>query len=269
MIEEVRMNDEAIYPTTRSVVFALVITFTVLVVYGSLRWLDIPAGNLVDWGVAIAGFWWLLGIVTIPWNLYFGARRVKQELAESARRGIEVQSSDVAYVEQTSRRALAIAVALHGISAIGFGGLALSGLTPVGWFAAAAAVGLTLFRPAARLYRHVITTLGAIHGRVRYPRDDVMTVLRRLDDLAFRTERLEADLDADEPMSWAHGVVASASQLELRIEELRAEHVAHVQTNADAHKRLSREAQRAAEQVAEDSEFLGNVREIIRFVKRA
>lgn len=254
---------------TRSVVFALVITAAVLAVYGTLAWLGMPAGQLVDWIVGIAGFWWLLGVVTIPWNIYFGARRVKTELIDSALREIEVRSTDIGYVDQAARRSLAVAIALHGVSALGFGALAWFGLTPVGWFAAGAATGLTLFRPAVRLYHHVVATLGDISRRVRYPRDDIRTVLTRLDEHELQLGRLLHALDESEETSWAHRIVRASEEVERRLERIRADHVALEQQNRDAHEQLSREAQRAAERVAEDGQFLGNVREIIRFVKEA
>ena len=260
---------EPIHPSTKAVTLSIFASAAVLGTYVLLRFLEIPAGEVVDWLVAVAGFWWLLGIVTIPWNIHFAARRVAYEIETSRRRDLLIERSDRAYVRQAARRSLAIAVLLHGLSAIAFAALAWFGLSVVGWFASGAALALTLFRPSVRLCRHVIARLGEIGRRARYPRDDVRTVLEkigrhetRLDDLAFA-------LDVSEPASWATRIEERLERLDQRVEAVRVVHEMHEQRNDDEHRRLSRAAEQAVERLGEDSQFLGNVREIIRFVKDA
>ena len=210
-----------------------------------------------------------VGIVTIPWNIYFGARRVRAELADSKARDIEVQPSDLAYVDQAERRSLAVAIAMHGVSAAGFAAVAYFGLTPVGWFVAAAAVALTLLRPAVRVYQHVVARLTDISHRGRYPRDDVQTALDALQRHEVQLDHLERTLDIGEDSSWAARVVEELDELDRRIAAAHTAHVELRQSNEEAHHRLSREAQAAVERLTEDTEFLGSVREIIRFVKEA
>ena len=55
---------------------ALGLSLGVVLVFGLLRWLGMPTGELLDWVIGLASFWWLLVVVTIPWNIHFGARRV-------------------------------------------------------------------------------------------------------------------------------------------------------------------------------------------------
>ncbi len=263
------MHDEPIYPSTRQVIAAVVTTSLALGVMATLRWMGVPAGEFVDWLVAVAGFWWLLGITTVPWNLYFGARAVQAEIVLSQKRGLVVERDDAVFVGRTARRSLAFAVALHLTSAAGFAALAMMGLTSIGWFGAVAAGALTVFRPTVRLYRHVASALRDIGRRARYPRDDVRTALERLEDHQLRLTRIEHDLRVDLDDAWARSV-------ERRIDEVRRDLTTSgrrldtvVDANEEAHRHLARDAERAAQKLGEDSAFLGNVREIIRFVKHA
>jgi hypothetical protein len=52
------------------------IVVVVLTAFGLLQWLHIPAGNFLDWVIGGASFWWLLVIVTVPWNVHFQAKEV-------------------------------------------------------------------------------------------------------------------------------------------------------------------------------------------------
>jgi uncharacterized membrane protein len=63
-----------------------------------LRWLNVPAGELLDWLIAIVAFWWLTVVVTVPWNIYFQARAVLAGAARSAERGIALPDERMAYV---------------------------------------------------------------------------------------------------------------------------------------------------------------------------
>lgn len=263
------MRFDSIGPSPRQVGLAVLTTVLALGVMAALKWMGVPAGDFLDWLVAVAGFWWLLGITTVPWNLYFGARAVQSEMVLSRKRGLLIERDDAKFVGKTARRSLAAALLLHGASALGFGALALSGVSPVGWLAAAAAVGLTVFRPIVRLYQHVARALGAIGQRTKYPRDDVQTVLEKLASLEHRMDAAGETLRVDLEGSWAHAV-------ERRLEGTRADltrthrHLeVALEKNEAAHRKLARDAERAAERLGEDSAFLGNVREIIRFVKDA
>jgi hypothetical protein len=263
------VDHESITPSTRSIVISVVLTITVLVVFGVLRWLDVPAGALVDWLVGIASFWWLMGIVTIPWNIYFGAREVEREMETSREREIEISETDEAYAGRMARRSLAGALALHVGSAIGFWALAHFGGTEIGYFSAAAALGLTAFRPAARAYRYVAHRLRDIRRRVRYPRDDIQDALGRLERHEARIDWLEALLDRSSEASWAYRVDTTLADHEREHERIEDLVESYQRDNRQAHAELERQSERVAERLREDSEFVGHIRELIRFVKSA
>ena len=77
--------------TRRTTVFVapgVALTVLALLVFVLLHLLQAPAGRLIDWLVGIASFWWLLVIVTVPWNIHFEARQVLVDAADSAEPGI-------------------------------------------------------------------------------------------------------------------------------------------------------------------------------------
>ncbi len=72
---------------------------------------------------------WLVAIVTVPWNVYFDAKEVASEAAISQDKGIPVDSKQLTYVNNVSRGALLIAIALHLFSALGLYELANMGIS--------------------------------------------------------------------------------------------------------------------------------------------
>lgn len=100
------------------------------ILFGLLRAFGLPIGELADWAIGIASFWWLVVIVTLPWNLYFQAKAVQQEAVVSQERGIPVEDSTFAFLQKLSCWSLRIAIALHGLSALVFYGLAAGQVTP-------------------------------------------------------------------------------------------------------------------------------------------
>ena len=91
--------------------------FLALIAFFILQWLNIPAGNFIDWVIGVASFWWLLAVVTIPWNVYFEAEETKAEAVISRQKDIPVDNKQLAYVGKIARWALIVAIALHIISA--------------------------------------------------------------------------------------------------------------------------------------------------------
>ncbi|BAY60511.1 hypothetical protein NIES22_05700 [Calothrix brevissima NIES-22] len=245
------------------------IVVLVLVAFGLLQWLHIPAGSFLDWIIGGASFWWLLVIVTVPWNVHFQAKEVLAEAARSIEKGIPVDNKQVQYVKLLAKRSLWVALALHLFSAIGLYTLAATGISTVGYISSGAALLLTILRPAIRAYEYLYARLAMIRQEWQYPREDIMELRDRFSALEYKVQRLEEQLDAEE----ADSIVAKQkrfsdetrrelARLVSNLEELRA-------TNQTEHERLSREARNAIAQLSTDGQFLDHVREIIRFFKTA
>lgn len=241
----------------------------ILAAFGLLQWLHIPAGNFLDWIIGGASFWWLLVIVTVPWNVYFQAKAVLAEGEQSREKGILVDNAQQVYVTKLAKRSLIVALVLHLLSAIGLYTLAITGVSAVGYISSGAALLLTGLRPAVSAYEYLYTRLTMIRQEWQYPREDVVELRSRVEMLEQINKQIQAKLDPelDESIpSKQKDYIAETrrelAQLAARIEQLRA-------NNETAHEQLSRENRQAIAQLSTDGQFLDHVREIIRFFKQA
>ncbi|MEH1867602.1 MAG: hypothetical protein V7K69_21690 [Nostoc sp.] len=245
------------------------IVIVVLAAFGLLQWLHIPAGNFLDWVIGGASFWWLLVIVTVPWNVHFQAKEVLAEAAQSTEKGIPVDQKQVKYVTLLAKRSLWVAIALHLFSAVGLYTLAATGISTVGYISSGAALLLTILRPAIRAYEYLYARLAMIRQEWKYPREDIFELRDRFSILEQKIQLLEDQLNPEQPYSlpatqqrFAEETRRDLARIAANFEELRA-------TNQTEHERLAREARTAIAQLSTDGQFLDHVREIIRFFKTA
>jgi cell division protein FtsB len=243
--------------------------FLSLVVFFILQWLHIPAGNLADWLIGIASFYWLLAIVTIPWNVYFDAQEVIVEAAISKDKGIDIDSKQLHYVRKVVKWSIIIAITLHLISAVVLYLLAFSGISIVGYVTSAAALLLTFLRPAVRAYQYLATRLTMIRQQIKYPREDVVELRGRVKSLEGQVSKLQQQLDLNNPKSFAREQQKQAVETKQELRLLSKSLEQFIGVNECEHQQLSRQSQNAIAQLTEDSQFLGHVREIIRFFKTA
>ncbi len=243
------------------------VVFLVLLVFGVLQWLHVPAGSFIDWVLAVAIFEWLLAIVTVPWNIHFEAKEVLADADQSVEKGIAVDAKVVEYTKMVAKRSLFVAIVLHILSAIGLYALAITGISAVGYVSSGSALLLTALRPAVRTYEYLAARLAMIRQEFKYPREDIVELRRRFDALEKTVKRLEEQLNPEEPYSWVatqqrywEETRQEIARLVASVEELRAK-------NDREHERLSREARAALAQLTTDGQFLEHVREIIRFFK--
>jgi hypothetical protein len=241
----------------------------ILAAFGLLQWFHIPAGNFLDWVIGGASFWWLLVIVTVPWNIHFQAKQVIADGEQSQEKGIAVDEKQIQYVKVLAKRSFILAISLHLLSAIGLYILAVTGISAVGYISSGAALLLTGLRPAISAYEYLSARLSTISQEWKYPREDITELRSRFDILEETVNRLSEQLNPEQPYSLAANqqlyieeTRKELARIAANVEELRA-------TNQTEHERLSREARQAIAQLSTDGQFLDNVREIIRFFKTA
>lgn len=255
--------------------FSFVLALLLLLVFGILQWLHIPSGSFLDWLIGIASFWWLLVIVTIPWNIHFAAKGVLIEGAESRKKGITVDAQQMHYVERVAKRALWSAIALHTLSALVLYGLAATGISTIGYIGAIATLLMTGLRPAISLCQYLIDRLQSIHRVINYPREDILELRQRFETLESQVRQVEYHLNlnlvdgVDHPDSWATNQQRTLAALRQDLTGVGAGLEDLRRTNQAEHDQLSREARNAIAQLSTDGQFLEHVREIIRFFKAA
>jgi polyhydroxyalkanoate synthesis regulator phasin len=245
------------------------ITFLVLIVFGVLQWLQIPKGTMIDWVIGIAAFWWLLIIVTLPWNMHFQAKAVLDDVKLSQEKDIKVNEADIEYVKKIASRYLIIAIVLHLISAGGLYGLAFFEVSSLGYWGAGLALLLMGLRPAIRMQAYIIDKLYSIRKEVLYPREDAYELRTLLADCTARLEKLEYELDKSNPESFITTQTKENKALQGNVQALRKRMEDLEVQNQTEHEKLRRKSEDAMAKLAEDTQFLGQVRDLIRFIKNA
>ncbi|HAT11114.1 MAG TPA: hypothetical protein DCS97_11095 [Planctomycetes bacterium] len=241
----------------------------VLAAYGIVRWIGVDPGSLRDWVIGLLVLWWLVIVVTLPWDLHFKAREILHDADRSRKDGITVQAADVSYVSRWARWSLWGAIALHLLSAAGLYLLAHYGVSHLGYLAAGAALLLMGLRPAGRAYEYLAERLSHIGREVHHPRDDVLALTQRIATTEKTAEELHGRLDLQERESWAAQLEARLAASSAEVERLRATVEDLRRANDDAHRQLARDAEAAAARMAEDARVLNHVRELVRFFKEA
>ena len=247
----------------------LVLVLVALISFAILRWLGAYTGNFLEWSLGVAMFWWLVVVTTIPWNVHFSAKQVAMEAKESREKGIRINFENVDYVNLIVRRSLAIAIALHGLSALGFYLLAVTGVSAIGYIGSGASLLLTGLRPAIAFYQYLSERLREIGQAVKYPRDDIIKVRDRLMSVEQGLKRLSDQVDPDKANSVTASQQRQLEALRQDVTRLSTSHRTLEAQNAADHDRLAREAQGAIAKLNADAEFLDRARELIRFFKEA
>ncbi|MDO1451483.1 hypothetical protein Q0590_34735 [Rhodocytophaga aerolata] len=243
------------------------ITFLVLLTFAGLQYLNIAMGTLLDWVIGIAACWWMMGVVVIPWNTHFSAKQVVEEARISREKGIEVKQETIDYAQNLAKRFFWIAIGLHIGTAVGLYLLAYFHITSIGYIAALAALGLTLFRPLQRGYEHLSYKLRTLSHQIHYPREDVAELRERVLAGEEQIKHLQATLNLEEKESWAFSQGKAITALQTALERVERNLEETVKDNNKAHEQLSRQSALQIAKLSEDAQFLNQVRELIRFVK--
>jgi hypothetical protein len=249
--------------------FSFGFSFLLIVAFFILQWLNIPAGNFIDWFIGLASFWWLLAIVTIPWNVYFDAQEVIAEGHISRQKNISFDERQLKYAHRVAYWSIIVAIALHILSALGLYWLAASGISAVGYVSSGATLLLTVLRPAIRGYQYLAQRLRAIREQITYPREDILELRSRFSIIENELKNLAVQLNPNNENSFVVKQEQQWQELRRNYNQLRA-NLEHFQAvNEQEHDNINKNAKNAIAQLTEDSQFLEQVREIIRFFKKA
>jgi hypothetical protein len=240
-----------------------------LIAFGLLQWLHINAGSFLDWVIGGATFWWLMVIVTVPWNIYFQAKEVLAEAEESQAKEIKIDRKKLDYVQTLAKRSLPIALLLHILSAIGLYTLAITGISAVGYVGSGAALLLTGLRPAVRAYEYISARLGMVRQEFLYPRQDMWELRGRVEMLEMNLQTIQEEFNLDNPQSVLVKHSRNLEAMRHDLTQVAAGLESLKSTNQAQHEQLAKESQNAIAQMTEDGQFLNHVREIIRFFKQA
>jgi hypothetical protein len=255
---------------TKNVFSALVgITFISILVFGTLQWLQIPKGTMIDWIIGVIAFWWLLLVVTIPWNMHFQAKEVLDEIRISEDKKLTVNPNDRVYAQKIAKRYLMLALILHLISTVVLYILAYLGISSIGYWGAGIALLLTGLRPALRMQAYVVQRLSAMKQEIRYPRDDAYELGIQQSDLKYRIENMESILNINDVHSWASSQHQEIASLQKKVDDILVKIKTSELQNKVEHEIIAKKSEETVAKLSEDAQFLNQARELIRFIKSA
>jgi hypothetical protein len=161
-------------------------------------WLDhvvrVPLTTLLTAGAVIIALSWLVILTTVPWNLYFAARRTAQEMAVSRERGIAVRPGYDQEAGRISRQMLRFALIAHLGTALAAAVAALWSGNKVGYYIAGISLLSTAFRPAAAYFSHLRERIKVLTRESTHPRDDVATLLHKAEMMEQAADELRLHL---------------------------------------------------------------------------
>jgi hypothetical protein len=218
----------------------------------------VPLTDLLSIGAVAAALIWMVVLVTLPWNLYFGAKRVLAEIAASRRRGIEIPAAHDAEAGRIARRMLWFAVGGHIGSAAATAAIAYLSDRAAGYYITGFYLLSTVIRPAAAYFAHLRRRIATLTMDSTHPREDVASLKDQADIAADAVKELRTALaDARH----------SATEDIRRTESVLAGDIAHTRQLLTADLGLLQDAQ-AADRLAARSRDDDLERKIDQMVRR-
>jgi hypothetical protein len=158
------------------------------------RLAGVPLATTASIGVGGVALAWLIVLVTVPWNLYFSARRVVAEISVSRERGIAVPPGHEAEAGGIARRMLWFALGAHAGTAAAAAVIAFISGARVGYYFAGLFLLSAAIRPASAYLAHVRHRINALTRETTHPRDDVAALKRRVDLIAGSVGELRGEV---------------------------------------------------------------------------
>ena len=158
------------------------------------RIVSVPLTTMLTAGAVVIALSWLVVLATVPWNLYFAARRAAQDMIVSRERGIAVRPAYDAEAGRISRRMLRFALGAHVGTALAAAAIGYFSGSTAGYYVAGIFLLSTAFRPAAAYFIHVRERIKVLTRESTHPRDDVATLRAQADDIKRSVSELRAGM---------------------------------------------------------------------------
>ncbi|MGN6792396.1 MAG: hypothetical protein ACTHJW_08395 [Streptosporangiaceae bacterium] len=180
-----------------------VVKWWAMIVFGALgalliAWLGHLAGvslrTVLSIAAVAAALAWLIVLVAVPWNLYFGARRVIVEMAVSRGRGIDIPMDQETEAHKIASRMLWFALGGHLITAAVTGIITYFSGATLGYYVMAAYLLSATIRPAAAYFAHLRERISTLSRESLHPREDIVSLRQKVAGLVKTAKGLEEEL---------------------------------------------------------------------------
>jgi hypothetical protein len=244
------------------------------------RIVRVPLTTLLTAGAVAIALSWLVVLTTVPWNVYFAARRAAQEMVVSRERGIAVRPGYDQEAARISRQMLRFALGAHLGTALAAAAIAYSSGNKAGYYISAIFLLSTAFRPAAAYFRHLRERINVLTRESTHPRDDVTTLLHRADLMEQSTDELRLHLrNANEGLHRTEAAltdaIAHARQVLTgdlnRLQDMQAADRAAARSRDDDLERridqMVRRIEATLDGISDHHELLAGLRALVRMVR--
>ena len=244
-----------------------------LLVAWAARVVRVPTATLLTVVVVVVALSWLVVLVTVPWNLYFAARRAAQEMAVSRDRGIAVRPAYDAEAKRISGWMLRLALGGHLGTAIAAAAIAYVSGNQTGYYVAGIFLLATMFRPASAYFFHVRERIKVFTRESMQPRDDVITLRERMDEVSALA-RQSADELYRTQAELADTIEHTRSLLSADLSRLRDTQEAQRAQALERHDDLERQIDQMVRRIeatldgiSDHQELLAGLRALVRMVR--
>jgi hypothetical protein len=233
------------------------------------RLAGVPVSTLLTIGAGGVALAWLVVLVTVPWNLYFAARRAVAEMAVSRGRGITVPAAYGGEARQIGRRMLWFALGAHIATALAAALITYVSGATIGYYFAGFYLLSAAIRPVVAYFAHVRERITTMTRESRHPRDDIASLKFKVDALAHMTDefrRTESRLAED----IAHTRQLLTSDLS-RLQDAQAEDRAAARSrHDDLARRIDQVVYRmesTLDGLSDHQELLTGIRALVRMIR--
>ena len=233
----------------------------------------VPADTLLTVAAVAVALSWLVALATVPWNLYFAARRAAQEMAVARDRGIAVRSAYDAEAKRLSSRMLRFALGGHAGTAIAATVIAYVSGNKTGYYVAGIFLLATVFRPASAYLHHVRERISVFIRESKHPRDDVISLRARMDEVRALARHTADDLDrtqatlADTIQHTRNLLGGDLSRLRETQEAERAEALSRHDDLKRQIDQMVRSIEATLDGISDHQELLAGLRALVRMVR--
>jgi hypothetical protein len=251
-----------------------------LLIAWAVRVVRVTPVTLLTVGAVVIALTWLIVLVSMPWNLYFAARRAVQEAAVSRERGISVRPAIDAEARLISRRMLGLALGGHLGTAVAAAAIAYFSGSKAGYYIAGIFLLATAFRPAGAYLVHVRERIGVLTRESTHPREDVVTIRAEVDGIRQSLGELRTELrHAGEALGrtearLADTITHTRSLLATDLDQLREAQEADRAQARSRHGGLERQADQMAHRIeatldgiSDHGELMTGLRALVRIIR--
>jgi hypothetical protein len=208
------------------------------------RLAGVPLATLVTIGAGLAALMWMIVLVTIPWNLYFDARRIPVDNEISRGRGITVAPRQDEEARRIARLMLWFALGGHlGTAAVAAVFAYVSGAV-TGYYLAGFYLVSTTIRPASAYVIHLRERIAVLRRESTHPRRDVVSLTATVDTLGHQVREALQELQS-----------------------LRSEQTTLDRELRDRIEQMARRVEGALDGMSDHQELLTGVRALVRMIR--